>query len=71
MKKDPHNPGQMLPMGFGFVEYRFQQHAKEALKTLQGKELDTHALQLKLSSKSSANEKGERKVAVLPVADHV
>ncbi len=56
----------MLSMGFGFVEFKFQKHAKEAIKTLQGHELHEHALTLKHSTKSSANASTEKQVTVNP-----
>eukprot|EP00042_Codosiga_hollandica_P042978 m.402224 g.402224 ORF g.402224 m.402224 type:complete len:170 (-) comp56449_c0_seq5:77-586(-) len=40
-------------MGFGFVEYKYARHAKDALKTLQGHELHDHALALKASTKTA------------------
>ena len=35
MKKDPKNPGNMLSMGFGFVEFQTMQLAKSAMDRLQ------------------------------------
>jgi len=42
--------GQLLSMGYGFVEYKMPTAAKEALKVLQHTMLDGHQLQLKLSN---------------------
>eukprot|EP01138_Halocafeteria_seosinensis_P002857 gb/GECG01002918.1/.p1 GENE.gb/GECG01002918.1/~~gb/GECG01002918.1/.p1 ORF type:complete len:897 (+),score=177.71 gb/GECG01002918.1/:1-2691(+) len=41
-----------LSMGFGFVEFSDEAAAKEAIKRLQGVELDDHALELKVSAKT-------------------
>jgi len=41
-----------LSMGFGFVEFPSEDEAIKAIKSLQGKLVDGHALEIKLSSKS-------------------
>lgn len=41
-------------MGYGFVECRSEDVAKKAIKSLQGKVINGHAMELKVSSKSSA-----------------
>jgi multiple RNA-binding domain-containing protein 1 len=41
-----------LSMGFGFVEFASQEEAKKAMKALQGKLVDGHSLEVKLSSKN-------------------
>jgi multiple RNA-binding domain-containing protein 1 len=43
-----------LSLGYGFVEFAARKHAEAALRTLQGKQLDGHALQLKLSTAAAA-----------------
>ena len=45
--------GQMLSMGYGFVEYKRSQSAHEAVKKLQHLELDGHQLELKISNRVS------------------
>jgi len=53
-KKDMKNPGQFLSMGYGFVEFKEEDGAKEALKTMQHTELDGHVLELKISNRTTA-----------------
>ena len=62
-KSDPKNPGQVLSMGFGFVEFKKAKYAKEALKKLQSHKLKDHVLELKLSSKSAAAPSTEKQVS--------
>lgn len=52
-KKDMKNPGNLLSMGYGFVEFVKKQNAEKALKTLQHTELDGHKLELKISNKAT------------------
>lgn len=49
-KADAPGVPQWLSMGYGFVEFATPDAAKRALKTCQGKVVDEHALQLRLSS---------------------
>ncbi|KAL8565912.1 hypothetical protein ACOMHN_000489 [Nucella lapillus] len=74
-KKDMKNPGKFLSMGYGFVEYKKAESAKEALKTLQKQTVDGHQLELKLSQreilqpttrrkKQSSQQKGSTKIVV-------
>ena len=44
-----------LSTGYGFVEFSTPAHAVEALKKLQGMEVDNHVLELKFSKKSQGN----------------
>ena len=37
MKKNPKRPGEMMSMGFGFVEFSDKTNAMTAMKKLQGK----------------------------------
>ncbi|KAK9453544.1 hypothetical protein V1511DRAFT_527760 [Dipodascopsis uninucleata] len=53
MKKDPKHPGQLLSMGFGFVEFRSRVAAEIAMKTMNEFILDGHKLQIKLSTRGS------------------
>ncbi|KAH8813228.1 hypothetical protein F5884DRAFT_699126 [Xylogone sp. PMI_703] len=48
-KKDPKKPGQVLSMGFGFVEFRTKDQAQAALKAMDGYNLDNHKLVIKAS----------------------
>ena len=41
-----------LSMGFGFVEFSSEEEAMKAMKSLQGKLIDGHSLEIKLSSKT-------------------
>ncbi|XP_064648484.1 probable RNA-binding protein 19 [Lineus longissimus] len=52
-KKDMKNPGQMLSMGYGFVQFRTHAAASKALKELQHSELDGHTLELKVSNRQT------------------
>ena len=40
-------------MGYGFIEFEKQDSAQKALKELQHVELDGHALELKVSNRST------------------
>ncbi|CAH1403451.1 unnamed protein product [Nezara viridula] len=55
-KKDARNPGKLLSMGYGFVQYYQQSSVVEALKNLQGSKLDGHALELKRSNRTLSSE---------------
>ncbi|KAL7485049.1 hypothetical protein ACHAW6_010646 [Cyclotella cf. meneghiniana] len=46
------NAPKHLSMGFGFVEFSTEEEAKKAMKSLQGKLIDGHSLEVKLSSKN-------------------
>jgi len=52
-KKDPKNPGQVLSMGYGFIQFREKKAANTALKTLQNTKLDGHVIELKRSNRTS------------------
>ncbi|CAG5132481.1 unnamed protein product [Candidula unifasciata] len=60
-KKDPKTPGQLLSMGYGFVQFMKKADAKEALKNLQNSELDGHNLELKMSNRTKHEVKGRQK----------
>ena len=45
--------GQLLSMGYGFVEYKRPTSAQEALKVLQHTVLEGHRLELKLSNRTT------------------
>ncbi|KAL9183533.1 hypothetical protein ACHAXT_004389 [Thalassiosira profunda] len=46
------NDTKQLSLGFGFVEFPSEEEATKAMKSLQGKIVDGHALEIKLSTKS-------------------
>lgn len=50
-KTDPKKPGQVLSMGFGFVEFRTKAQAQAALNAMNGYDLDNHKLVIKASHK--------------------
>ncbi|KAJ2895108.1 Multiple RNA-binding domain-containing protein 1, partial [Coemansia aciculifera] len=50
-KKDPKRPSKWLSMGFGFVEYKSPEAARQALESFQGIEVDDHALEIKISDR--------------------
>jgi len=60
-KKDYSKPGELLSMGYGFVQFLTKSDAKEALKSLQNSELDGHKLELKLSTRTVTQTKGKNK----------
>ncbi|XP_056384740.1 probable RNA-binding protein 19 isoform X2 [Hyla sarda] len=51
ISKKTDKQGALLSMGFGFVEYRKQEHAQKALRQLQHITVDDHQLELKLSER--------------------
>lgn len=59
-KADPRNPGKQMSMGFGFAEFRTLDQAEVAVKSLQNASLDGHSLQLKISSRGTAEQDGKR-----------
>lgn len=50
-KTDPKKPGQVLSMGFGFLEFGTKSQAQAALNTMNGYDLDGHKILVKLSHK--------------------
>jgi multiple RNA-binding domain-containing protein 1 len=64
-KVDPKKPGQILSMGFGFVEFRSKEQAQAALKVMDGYVLDGHVLAVKASHKGldAAEERRREDVA--------
>jgi len=51
-KKDPKNPGQLMSLGYGFIQFKKRAGAEKALKTLQQSVLDEHAIELKRSNRT-------------------
>lgn len=52
-KTDPKKPGQVLSMGFGFLEFRTSKQAELALKAMDGYTLEGHKLQIRASHKGA------------------
>jgi multiple RNA-binding domain-containing protein 1 len=50
-KTDPKKPGQVLSMGFGFLEFKTKAQAQAAMKAMDGYALDGHKLLIKASHK--------------------
>ena len=50
-KVDRKKPGQILSMGFGFLEFRSKQHAQAAMAAMDGYKLDGHELLVRMSHK--------------------
>ena len=51
-KSDPKKPGQLLSMGFGFLEFRCKSNAQAALAAMDGHKLDGHELLIRASHKA-------------------
>lgn len=60
-RTDPKKPGQVLSMGFGFLEFRSLQQAQAALKAMDGYSLDGHKLQIRASHKGADAAEERRK----------
>jgi multiple RNA-binding domain-containing protein 1 len=50
--KKSGSPGEPLSMGYGFVEFGSEEDALNAMKSLQGKLIDGHAVSIQLSAKN-------------------
>lgn len=60
-KTDPKKPGQVLSMGFGFLEFRSAKHAQAALGAMDGYSLEGHKLQIRASHKGADAAEDRRK----------
>lgn len=60
-KTDPKKPGQILSMGFGFLEFRSKAAAMNAMKVMDGYSLDGHNLTIKASHKGEDAAEQRRK----------
>lgn len=60
-KTDPKKPGQILSMGFGFLEFRTPAQAQAALASMNGYSLDGHQLLIKASHKGQDAAEERRK----------
>ena len=52
-KVDPTRPGEVLSMGFGFVDFRTQDQARAAIEAMDGYKLDGHEILLRVSQKNA------------------
>ena len=52
-RTDPNRPGEILSMGFGFVEFRTKSQAEGAIATMNGRRLDGHELLVQTSQKAT------------------
>jgi len=52
-KTDPKKPGQVLSMGFGFVEFKTKTQAQAALSVINGQSLEGHKLEVRASHKAT------------------
>lgn len=60
-KTDPKKPGQVLSMGFGFLEFKSKAEAQTVLRAMDGYELDGHKLSIKASHKGADAAEERRK----------
>lgn len=60
-KTDPKKPGQILSMGFGFLEFQNKAQAHAALTAMDGSDLDGHKLVIKASHKGADAAEERRK----------
>ncbi|CAG8953103.1 hypothetical protein HYFRA_00003300 [Hymenoscyphus fraxineus] len=60
-KTDPKKPGQVLSMGFGFLEFKTKAQAQAALKAMDGYTLEDHKLLIKASHKGADAAEERRK----------
>jgi len=60
-KTDPKKPGQVLSMGFGFLEFKSQTQAQAALSAMNGFSLDGHKLEVRASHKAADAAEERRK----------
>jgi multiple RNA-binding domain-containing protein 1 len=60
-KTDPKKPGQVLSMGFGFLEFKTKGQAEAAMKAMDGYSLDEHKLLIKASHKGNDAAEERRK----------
>jgi multiple RNA-binding domain-containing protein 1 len=51
-KKDLKNPGQLISLGYGFIQFKKRTSTEKALKTLQRSVLNEHAIELKRSNRT-------------------
>ncbi|KAF8916989.1 hypothetical protein CPB85DRAFT_1481797 [Mucidula mucida] len=56
-KPDPKRPDARLSMGYGFVGFKDVEGAKKAIKSMQGFNLDGHALHIKFAGRGTESDK--------------
>lgn len=77
MKRNPENPKQQIPLGYGFIQFKLTSSAEKALRTMQFSEIDDKRIELKRSDRtlqvketterkptSKKNQKGSTKIMV-------
>ena len=52
MKRNPENPKQQIPLGYGFIQFKMNSSAEKALKTMQFSEIDDKRIELKRSDRT-------------------
>lgn len=52
MKKDPDNPRNKIPLGYGFIQFKQKNAAEKALKTMLTTHIDGNAVELKRSDRT-------------------
>lgn len=62
-KTDPKKPGQVLSMGFGFLEFRTTSDAQAAIGAMDGHALHGHKLQIRTSHKGADAAEEQRRAA--------
>lgn len=55
-KKDLFNPGQLIPLGYGFVQFKTNAAAEKALRAMQFSEIDDQRIELKRSDRTVQNQ---------------
>lgn len=60
-RTDVKRPGEVLSMGFGFIDFKSKQDASSAVAALSGHQLDGHSLVVQLSSKTTDAAEERRK----------
>ncbi|TIB05252.1 hypothetical protein E3P96_01268 [Wallemia ichthyophaga] len=55
-KPDPKKPSNRISMGYGFVGFHNEEHAKHALSTMQNYVLDGHSLQVKFAQRGKESD---------------
>lgn len=52
MKKDPDNPRNKIPLGYGFIQFKQKASAEKALKTMETTNIDGNIVELKRSDRT-------------------
>lgn len=61
-KRNPENPKQQIPLGYGFIQFKLTSSAEKALRTMQFSEIDDKRIELKRSDRTlQVQETAERK----------